>query len=97
MTSVANKRSCSNGQRGFTLLELVIAMAVFAMIALGIFGVLVLGARSAGSGERVTEQARRYRIANEILSRQIAATEPIKLPRPNDGGLDDEGENAAEP
>lgn len=85
-------------QRGFTLLELIIAMTVFGMIGLGIFGVLVLGARSAGSGERVTEQARRYRVANDILARQIAATEPMQLPRQDEGGLDDEDEGqSAEP
>ena len=68
------------GERGFTLLELIIAMAVFAVISLGIYGVLVLGARSAGSGERITEQARRYRVANEVISRQIASAAPICLP-----------------
>ncbi|HXC52777.1 MAG TPA: type II secretion system protein GspJ [Candidatus Limnocylindrales bacterium] len=72
------------GQRGFTLLELIIAMAVFALVSLGIYGVLVLGARSAGSGERITEQARRYRMANEVLSRQIASAAPLCLPKQKD-------------
>lgn len=86
------------GEGGFTLLELIVAMAVFALIGLGIFGVLVLGARSAGSGERVTEQARRYRVANEVLSRQIAAAEPIQLPPQGDDGLgEDEDETSTEP
>ncbi|MFN2377339.1 MAG: type II secretion system protein GspJ, partial [Candidatus Binatia bacterium] len=84
-------------QRGFTLLELVVAMAVFGMIGLGIFGVLVLGARSAGSGERVTEQARRYRVANEVISRQIASAEPIQLPRQQEGSLGGEDGESAEP
>jgi type II secretion system protein J len=85
-------RGALAAQRGFTLLELVVAMAVFGLVGLGIFGVLVLGARSAGSGERVTEQARRYRIANDVISRQIAAVEPIQLPQPDEEGLDDEDE-----
>jgi general secretion pathway protein J len=84
------------GERGFTLLELVVAMTVFGLIGLGIFGVLVLGARSAGSGERVTEQARRYRVANDVITRQIAAAEPIQLPRQDEDGLssDEEGSSA---
>ena len=59
-------------------------MAVFALVSLGIYGVLVLGARSAGSGERITEQARRYRVANDVLSRQIASAAPLCLPKQKD-------------
>ncbi len=81
-------------EAGFTLLELVVAMAVFGLIGLGIFGVLVLGARSAGSGERISEQGRRFRVANEVITRQIASVEPIQLPAPDDGGLDEEGSEA---
>ncbi len=75
------------GGAGFTLLELVVAMAVFSLVCLAIYGVLVLGARSASSGERVTEQSRRFRVATELMSRQIASVVPISLPRPNQEGL----------
>lgn len=85
-------------ERGFTLLELIVAMTVFGMVGLGIFGVLVLGGRSAGKGERVAEQARRYRIANDVLARQVAAAEPIQLPQPDEEGLsDDEDADRAQP
>jgi len=89
----------SHGSAGFTLLELIVALSIFGLVALGLFGVIVLGARSAGSGERVTEQARRYRIANEVVSRQIAAVEPMQLPSQDDEGLgeDDEDGNSPEP
>jgi len=99
MRGVSTILGARDRQRGFTLLELVVAMTVFGMIGLGIFGVLVLGARSAGSGERVTEQARRYRVANDLLTRQIAAAEPIQLPaQGNDDELtEEEGEASAEP
>lgn len=87
-------RAAGRPEAGFTLIELVVAMAVFGMIGLGIFGVLVLGARSAGSGERISEQGRRFRVANEVITRQIASVEPIQLPPMDDGGLDDEGVEA---
>jgi general secretion pathway protein J len=87
-----------SGERGFTLLELIIAMTVFGLIGLAVFGVIVLGARSAAKGERVVEQARRYRIANEVITRQIASVEPIQLPNQRDEeGLDDEEEGDAAP
>jgi len=76
------------GAAGFTLLELVVAMVVFSLVCLGIYGVLVLGARSASSGERVTEQSRRFRVATELISRQVASAAPIKLPRQAKEGLD---------
>jgi prepilin-type N-terminal cleavage/methylation domain-containing protein len=87
-----------NRRSGFTLIELVVAMAVFGLLSLGIFGVLVLGARSAASGERVSEQARRFRMAAELMARQVAATDAIKLPRQDQEGLGDEDDgSAAEP
>jgi general secretion pathway protein J len=86
------------GERGFTLLELIIAMTVFGLIGLAVFGVIVLGASSAAKGERVVEQARRYRIANEVITRQIASVEPIQLPNQRDTeGLDDEEAGDAQP
>lgn len=81
---------------GFTLLELVVAMAVFGVVCLGIYGVLVLGARSASSGERVTEQSRRFRVATELMTRQIASAAAISLPRPDGEGLGSE-DDASEP
>jgi prepilin-type N-terminal cleavage/methylation domain-containing protein len=83
--------ACGSGERGFTLLELIIAMAVFGLIGLAVFGVIVLGATSAAKGERVVEQARRYRIANQVITRQVSSTECLRLPPQNeDEGLDDE-------
>ncbi|HYC53354.1 MAG TPA: prepilin-type N-terminal cleavage/methylation domain-containing protein [Candidatus Binatia bacterium] len=85
-------------QRGFTLLELVVAMAIFGLMSVTLYGVLVLGARSASSGERVSEQARRFRIATGLMARQVAAIDPIKLPPQDEEGLGDEDDGGeAEP
>ena len=66
-------------ERGFTLLELVIALGVLGLISASIWGVVVLGANSAGAGERITEQARRLRIATDLMVRQLRSTEPMRL------------------
>jgi len=77
------------GSRGFTLVELVIAMTLMALIAVGLSGVLVIGARSASSAERKTEQARRYRVATELIVRQLRSTAALRLP-------DDESDELSE-
>jgi len=68
------------GARGFTLVELVISMTLMALVAVGLSGVLVIGARSASSAERKTEQARRYRTATELIVRQLRSTTGLRLP-----------------
>lgn len=66
-------------QRGFTLVELMIAMTILALMSLSIYGVVAIGARSAGAGERKTEQARRLRVATDVMVRQLRSTVPIPL------------------
>lgn len=66
-------------QRGFTLVEMMIAMTIVTLIAASIYGVVSIGARSAGSGERVTEQARRHRVATGLITRQLSSAVAIRL------------------
>ncbi len=66
-------------QRGFTLLELLVAMAIMAMMSVAIYGVVSIGARAAASGERKTEQARRLRIGTDLMVRQLRSAVPIWL------------------
>lgn len=82
------------GERGFTLVELVIAMTLMALIGVGLSGVLVIGARSASSAERKTEQARRYRVATELIVRQLRSTTALRLPE-DENEEQGEGEDVA--
>jgi len=66
-------------QRGFTLLELLVAMAIMAMMSVAIYGVVSIGGRAAASGERKTEQARRLRIAADLMVRQLRSTVPMSI------------------
>ena len=67
------------GERGFTLLELMVAVTVMSLLSLATYGVVAMGARAAGSGERTSEQTRRFRIATEVVVRQLRSAAPIMV------------------
>lgn len=73
-----------SGRQGFTLIELIIAMTILAMLSISLSGVISLGARSASIGERKTEQARRFRVATSIIVRQLRSAAPYKVPTEDD-------------
>ena len=61
-------------------------MTLMALIGVSLAGVIVVGARSASSAERKTEQARRYRVATELIVRQLRSTAALELPTGDDEG-----------
>ncbi len=78
----------SGHTRGFTLLELMIAMTIMSLIGASIYGVVSLGARSADTGERRTEQSRRMRVATEVVVRQLRSTVPLLVRLESEDGED---------
>jgi hypothetical protein len=58
------------------LVELLIAMTLLALIAVSLYGLVSVGAKSAGSGERKSEQSRRLRIATGLIVRQLHSAAP---------------------
>ncbi len=66
-------------------------MTLMALIGVSLAGVIVVGARSASSAERKTEQARRYRVATELVVRQLRSTAALELPTGDDEGDEKEG------
>ncbi len=67
-------------QAGFTLVELVIATTVLAMLSLALYGVVAVGARAASAAERRTEQARRMRLASGLVVRQLHSAVALHAP-----------------
>ena len=66
-------------------------MTLMALIGVSLSGVIVVGARSASSAERKTEQARRYRVATELIVRQLRSTAALELPTGDDEGDEKQG------
>jgi general secretion pathway protein J len=60
--------------KGFTLLELLIALTIVAMIVVIIFGALRIGIRAWEKGERDVDNRQRQRIVLDLIKRQLAST-----------------------
>jgi prepilin-type N-terminal cleavage/methylation domain-containing protein len=68
-----------NARRGFTLLELVIALAILAMIAGSVAAGIRLAAGSIERGEAVTRDAARLRAVVGILERALMSADPMPI------------------
>jgi len=67
-------------RRGFTLLELVIALAILAMIAGSVAVGIRLAVASIERGEAVTREAARLRAVVEIFERALLSADPLPIP-----------------
>jgi len=69
-----------DARRGFTLLELVIALAILAMIAGSVAAGIRLAVGSIERGEAVTRDAARLRAVVEIFERALMSADPLPIP-----------------
>lgn len=65
------------GERGFTLLELMISMLLILLVVLITTGAMRLGYRSVESGERRIESQERFRTSLNVVESQIQAGIPV--------------------
>jgi prepilin-type N-terminal cleavage/methylation domain-containing protein len=78
----------SIGQRGFTLLELMISLVLMGLVVLITAGAMRLGFRSAESGQRKIESIERFRTSFNIIDSQIQSALLVKKPTEADADLD---------
>ena len=64
----------TDSRRGFTLLELILAMSTLALIAAICYGAFHLGIRAVERGEVAVVTAQRLRVASDVLIRQVKST-----------------------
>ena len=69
-----------DARRGFTLVELVIALAILAMIAGSVAAGIRLAVGSIESGEAVAHDAARLRAALGIVERAMMSADPMPIP-----------------
>jgi general secretion pathway protein J len=74
-----NESRCSRGERGFTLLELLITLALLGLLTLALFGSLRFGTRVWAASESTTETAEDIRDAQGQLAGIVASAYPKLL------------------
>jgi len=62
--------------RGFTLLEVVLAMSLLALVAMVCYGAFHLGIRAVERGEVAVVSTQRLRVASDIIIRQVKSVVP---------------------
>ena len=66
-------------QRGFTLLELMIALTLLALMSLVLFGSVRLAGRSTDSGAAKADAAASMRLAQDFLRANLEAQHPLRM------------------
>ena len=77
-------RSCGErvgvkGERGFTLLELTVALVLLALLSAVLFGALRLAGRSTDGGEAKAEDAASMRLVQSFLRANLEAQHPLRM------------------
>lgn len=74
-----NAARAARAERGFTLLELTIALVLMALLSGVLFGSIRLAGRSTDSGEAKAERASSMRLAEEFLRTNLEAQHPLRM------------------
>ena len=80
----AARATKTGGQRGFTLLELTIALTLLALLSAVLFGSLRLAGRSTDGGAAKVETAASMRLAQDFLRSTLEAQHPLRMRRINE-------------
>jgi prepilin-type N-terminal cleavage/methylation domain-containing protein len=73
------RKTLSDAQTGFTLVEVIIAMTLFALMAVILYGAFDLGHRAVEKSEVAWEENHRVRMANGILADHLKSAYPYRL------------------
>ena len=78
-TVPATARSSLSGMRGFTMIELMIALVLLALMSAVLFGSLSLAGRSSDAGTAKAEASAGMRLAGDYLRTQLTAQHPQRM------------------
>lgn len=76
-----------NGRsRGFTLVEVMLALLLLAMLSAGIYGAIATSTRAVRSGDIAIERTNKLRVTQELLRRQVAQAMAVPFDRDTTDG-----------
>lgn len=84
--------SPSRRQGGFTLMELLLATVLIALIMSMAYGGFRAGVRASTSGEELIEETNRIRVVHQFLRRQVANVRPLIIEQDGDELIRFEGQ-----
>ncbi len=70
------QKALGEDRRGFTLLEVLVAVTILALVAVAVFGSLDFGVRAWEKGEREAERSQEMRIVLDVIPQQIRSIHP---------------------
>ena len=73
--------------RGFTLLEVMLAILLLAMLLAGTFGAVRTATKATQSGEAAVDRINRMRVAQEFLRHQLSRMMPLGFDRDDSTGM----------
>lgn len=76
---LARVRGAKAREAGFTLIELIVALVLFALMASVMFGSLSMAARSWDAGEAKAGEVSSMRLTQEFLREQVGAMLPLRV------------------
>jgi general secretion pathway protein J len=76
-----------HGARGFTLLEVMLATLLLALLLAGTFGAVTTTVKAMHSGEAKIDRTNRLRVAQEFIRHQISRTLPLAFGRDDSTGV----------
>lgn len=79
-------------QAGFTLIEVLLAISLIAIIMAMAYGGFRAGVRATTSGEELIEETNRIRVAHEFVRRQLSLAQPLVIEETDDGHIRFEGD-----
>lgn len=80
-------RILASKARGFTLLEVMLAILLLAMLLAGTFGAVRTATKATQSGEAAVDRINRMRVAQEFLRHQLSRIMPLGFDRDDSTGI----------
>lgn len=80
-------RACSRRGRGFTLIEVMLAILLLAVLLAAAYGGIRSAVRAMGSGEALIDRTNRMRVAQEFIRHQISRTLPLPFGQEDGTGI----------